>query len=117
MFVLVKLKDTVRIRPQDLAKDFDEVVRDTLQAKFANRVLNKYGLGITIYDFTRQENCVHASDGGAHVKVNFRLVVFRPFPGEVLLGTIRQCDSTGILVSVDFFDHIYIPAAKLQVEI
>jgi hypothetical protein len=65
--------------------------------------------------------------------VVFRMVVFRPFSGEVILGKVKSSDEDGIrrmfscgfysslltyphnllLVSVGFFDDIYIPLSYL----
>lgn len=39
----------------------------------------------------------------------FRLVVFRPFVGEVLIGRIMAATHKGIRVSLEFFDDIFIP--------
>lgn len=40
---------------------------------------------------------LHSGDGGAHIVAVFRLVVFRPFPAQVLIGKVRACDHTGIM--------------------
>ena len=39
----------------------------------------------------------------------FRLVIFRPFANEVLVGRIASSTSESIRVSMGFFDDIYIP--------
>lgn len=39
---------------------------------------------------------VHPGDGAAHYLVKFRLVVFRPFVGEVILGHVKTSESDGI---------------------
>lgn len=44
----------------------------------------------------------------------FRLLVFKPFAGEVLVGRIRSCTEEGISVSLTFFDDIFIPSHCLQ---
>lgn len=44
-----------------------------------------------------------------HVKAEFRLVVFRPFRSEILEGTIESATSTGMTVSLGFFEDIFIP--------
>jgi len=114
MFVLVQVKDTIRIPPGELNSNQSDIIRDVLHHKFSNKVLHKQGLCISVYDFDPGESYCHPGDGGCHIRVVFRLVVFRPIPGEVLVGRVRQCDTTGMLVSVDFFDHIFIPFSKLQ---
>lgn len=46
--------------------------------------------------------------------VKFRLLVFRPYVGEVLFGAVKSCDEVkGIEVSMEFFDGVYIPPAGL----
>lgn len=114
MFVLVKLRDTVRIKPSHLGREESEVVRDSLMAKYANKVLSEQGLGICVYDFEILHNYLYHGDGGAHVRVEFRLVVFRPSPGEVLIGKVQQCDDSGLYLSLNFFDHVLIPRTKMQ---
>lgn len=39
----------------------------------------------------------------------FRLVVFRPFVGEVLVGWVSSCTEEGLNVKMEFFDDIHIP--------
>lgn len=38
------------------------------------------------------------------------MIVFRPFVGEVLTGRIMAATYTGIRISLEFFDDIFIPA-------
>ena len=42
-------------------------------------------------------------------KVEFRLVVFRPFKGEVITGKISSSSEGGIRVALDFFDDVQVP--------
>lgn len=51
---------------------------------------------------------------GAHVTVTYRLIVFQLYAGEVLVGKVVAFDPSGMLVSVNFFDQIFVPAANLQ---
>lgn len=51
------------------------------------------GLVVTIYDILDiQGGSVYASEGAAHYTVKFRLVVFRPFEGEIFEGRLTKCD-------------------------
>lgn len=45
--------------------------------------------------------------------VEFRMVVFRPFKGEVMLGKIRSSTPAGINLRTDFFDDIFVPYEEL----
>lgn len=41
------------------------------------------------------------------------MIVFRPFKGEVLIGKIRSATPSGINVSTEFFDDIFVPFEEL----
>lgn len=45
--------------------------------------------------------------------VEFRMIVFRPFKGEVMLAKIRSSTPSGINLRTDFFDDIFIPYEEL----
>ena len=45
--------------------------------------------------------------------MTFRLIVFRPFKGEVLIGRISSSTPAGIKVRLDFFEDILIPGHLL----
>lgn len=52
------------------------------------------GLVVTIYDIVDiGEGSVFHSEGNAHYKVTFNVIVFRPFAGETLQGKIVDMDS------------------------
>lgn len=57
---------------------------------------------------------VHCGEASAYVKVRFRLIIFRPFIGEVLEGKVRSSSEEGIHVSLGFFDDILIPPSCMQ---
>ena len=57
------------------------------------QVVTDLGLVITLYDITQIEGgYIYPSDGAAHYDVKFKLVVFRPFTGEVIEGSLASCD-------------------------
>ena len=53
---------------------------------------------------------VFSSETLSDVTAEFRMIVFRPFVGEVLTGRIMAATYTGIRISLEFFDDIFIPA-------
>lgn len=57
------------------------------------RVVPDLGLILTIYDLLEIDGgFVYHSDGGAHYRVRFRVVVFCPFRGELIVGRIARMD-------------------------
>lgn len=53
-------------------------------------------------------------DGSSHTDVIFRYIVFRPEIGSLLTGKIKSCSRDGIIVTLGFFDDIFIPKDELQ---
>lgn len=91
MFVLSVLEDDVRVLPSDLTKAPLDAVTDVLQSRFLDKVIPGLGLVITVYDVTSIEGgFVYPNDGAAYFKTLFRLVIFRPFIGEVLVGKLKS---------------------------
>ncbi|ORX85363.1 hypothetical protein K493DRAFT_331631 [Basidiobolus meristosporus CBS 931.73] len=115
MFILSVFKDTVKIVPQNFRKSKNDALADEINKKYANKVVHDVGLCISLHDILEaSEGFIHHSDGCSYVKVKFRLIVFRPFIGEVITGKIRSSSSEGVRVSLGFFDDILIPPALLQ---
>lgn len=72
------------------------------------------GLCISFYDLLEAgDPIVHAAEGCSHISVKFRLVVFRPFMGEIILGRVLSSDAQGIKLSLGFFDDVIIPVSLL----
>lgn len=78
---------------QDLGKPTELAIAHVLEQNYVDKVIHDVGLVITLYDVLKVgEGAVFHSDGGVHYKVVFRIVVFRPFPGELLVGVVKQMD-------------------------
>ena len=65
---------------------FHQVLLDQIDIKFSNKVILEVGLCISLFDFQEiGDPYVYPAEGSAHQRVKFRMVVFRPFAGEVNL--------------------------------
>ncbi|KAI9798427.1 MAG: DNA-directed RNA polymerase III subunit rpc25 [Piccolia ochrophora] len=114
MFILTKISDLVQITPEDFRKPSAEAIEDNINAKYANRVIQRVGLCICMYDLlTASEGLIGHGTGIVNVNVEFRLVVFRPFKGEIILGRISSSSDAGIKIRLDFFDDIFVPSHLL----
>jgi DNA-directed RNA polymerase III subunit RPC8 len=113
MFVVTTIVDTIRIPPHNLSLPTLHALHNEIDLKYPNRVLMDVGLVICRYGGCLKitnGSCV-PGDGGAHHECLFRLVIFRPFVEEVLLGRIAKSSPEGIQVKLgDFFQDIHIPA-------
>jgi len=113
--VIVEFKEkNVRIAPH-LFNDEQAAVAAEIHKKYSNKVLPNVGLCICICDILSiSQGYVYIGDGASFVEVHFRLIVFRPFIGEVLTGSIAASTQSGLKVSLLFFDNIIIPGGFIK---
>ncbi|KAG0151265.1 hypothetical protein CROQUDRAFT_36996 [Cronartium quercuum f. sp. fusiforme G11] len=115
MFVLTHLKDTIRVLARDFGHDRAEVIEREINRKYTNKVLPDVGLCLSVFNILHaSEGKVLYGDGCLYHLVEFTLAVFRPFPGESMVGVVKSSSPAGIRVSVRFFDDIHIPGRSLQ---
>ncbi|KAF6162149.1 hypothetical protein GIB67_008278 [Kingdonia uniflora] len=110
MFVLSVIEHTLRLPPHLLGLPLDEAIKKEVDIQFLDKVISKLGLCISVYDIKSIDGgFVIAGDGAVTYKVVFRLVMFRPFIGEVIVGKLEASDVNGIRLSLGFFKDIYVP--------
>lgn len=117
MFVLTSISDTVQIPPSSFHHlsgrgNTLTAVERGIDAKYPNRIIPDLGLAICRYDVLHVgDGHVHptTADGGVHLRAKFRLLVFRPFVEEVLVGRIVQMNADGMKIGLGFFDDVVIP--------
>ncbi|CAG8519307.1 15019_t:CDS:2 [Acaulospora morrowiae] len=117
MFILTVLKDTIHIQPYNFQKPKFEALTDEINRIYANKVIQEVGLCICLYDIiSASEEIVHYGNGASYAKVTFRLIVFRPFIGEILEGMVSSNTTEGVKaknlnyqVTLGYFDDILIP--------
>jgi len=115
MFVLSEMRSVVRLEASDFDRELTSAVAECLNHKLANKILKDVGLVISLWDIISiGESFIMAGSSGSHTKVQFRLLVFRPFMDEVLVGKIKCCTREGVHLSLGFFDDILIPPEALQ---
>ncbi|KAN0086844.1 RNA polymerase III subunit Rpc25 domain containing protein [Elaphomyces granulatus] len=132
MFLLTTISDLVQIAPEDFAKFSAVAIEDNINEKYANKVIQGIGLCICFYDLLESSDGL-IGHGTGLVNVNgmfrisllhsgkrecfashqcivqFRLIVFRPFKGEILLGRIASATENGIKIGLEFFNDILVP--------
>ncbi|ORX85228.1 hypothetical protein BCR32DRAFT_229818 [Anaeromyces robustus] len=115
MFMVTTIKDTVKILPRYFYKNRNEAIIDEINHKYSNKVLHNVGLCIELLDLIEVSDGIvlPCKDGSYTVKVTFKMIVFRPFIGETLIGKVSNSSEKGIKVSMGFFDDITIPASQL----
>ncbi|WOL02074.1 DNA-directed RNA polymerase III subunit RPC8 isoform X1 [Canna indica] len=114
MFCLSLIEHNLPLPPHMLNRPLLGAIREELEKMFLDKVISNLGLCISVYDIQSIEGgFVFPGDGASNYKVVFRLVMFRPFVGEILCGKLKASDADGLHVSLGFFDDIHIPVHLL----
>jgi len=91
------------------------VIIEQIELKYCNKIILNVGLGVAFYDFVKiGDPYLYPGAGSAIHIVRFRLIVFRPFVGEIVSAKVMQSNKDGIRLSLEFFDDILIPSSQLQ---
>ncbi|GMM40896.1 hypothetical protein FOG51_01759 [Hanseniaspora uvarum] len=138
MFILTKISDLIKLPPDTFNEDPLTAIKYQINKKYANKVINRLGLGVSLYDvLSMEDGQIKPGDANAYIQVTFQLIVFKPMIGEIITGFIKSSNIQGIRVtlfpptdsknnqsnskylsdakkgSVEFFDDIYIPKEML----
>ena len=111
MFLLHTLDIKIDCQPEKLSENFRESITSKVDETFLGKIIKGEGICITIYDMKIIETLI--IEGFLQSRVILRLVMFKPFIGEVLTGKICECDKEGIEVDL-VFCSAFIPAAFLN---
>lgn len=114
MFQLTQISDLIRIPPHLFHLQREKAIKQELHVKYANKIIPKLGFVVSVWDIIDYDKGLFKpGDGAMYVTIECRLVVFRPFVGEVLTGWIEECRQDGIKINMGFFNDIFIPRTLL----
>ncbi|KAI3958819.1 hypothetical protein MKX01_023495 [Papaver californicum] len=87
IFFLSLIEHTLRLPPHLLSLPLPKAIRGELEKLFVDKVIAQLGLCVSIYDIKSiNGGFIFAGDGASTYTVDFRLIMFRPFEGEILSG-------------------------------
>ncbi|KAA3481267.1 DNA-directed RNA polymerase III subunit RPC8 [Gossypium australe] len=109
------IEHTLRLPPHLLHLPVDEAINPISSNMFiVSMVIAKLGLCISVYDIRSiKGGFIFPGDGASTYMGEFRLIVFRPFIGEIIVAKLKESDANGLRLSLGFFDDIYIPVHLL----
>ncbi len=96
MYWLAEIEDTVRIPPDELHRDPDQVVKELVWKTFEGRLSKERGFLVLATDVNREGpgRVIHG-DGGVYQRVKFKALTFKPDVGELVEGTICEVAEFG----------------------
>ncbi|ODV59737.1 DNA-directed RNA polymerase III subunit RPC25 ASCRUDRAFT_77069, partial [Ascoidea rubescens DSM 1968] len=110
MFILSVISDLVKIRPDEFGIPRKKAIVRNLNKKYSNKIIPNLGLAISVWDLiTVDVGLLKPGDGSIYINVKFRIVLFKPFIGEVLEGWIEESIEDGLKIKTLFFNEIFIP--------
>ncbi|XP_051138554.1 uncharacterized protein LOC127256546 [Andrographis paniculata] len=116
MFFLSEIEHTLRLPPYLLNRPLNEAIKGELDALFLDKVVEKLGLCVSVYDIRSIDGgFIFPSHGASTYTVKFRLVMFRPFVGEIISARLKESTKDGLHLTLGFFDDIYVPVPLLPV--
>nr|GMC48945.1 DNA-directed RNA polymerase III subunit RPC8 [Ipomoea batatas] len=114
MFYLSEIEHTLRLPPHLLNLALNEAIKGELEGLFVDKVIAQLGLCISVYDIRSNDGgFIFPGDGASTYTVKFRLIIFRPFRGEVIAARLKESNAQGLRLSLGFFDDIYVPAVLM----
>ncbi len=107
MYARVKVRDTVRVPPNRLDEDLEEVIEDLLWEQFEGRLDSEYGMVIGIESIDNiGEGRIIEGDGGVYFDVEFTAITFKPLMQEVVEGEVVEVVEFGAFVSIGPLDAL-----------
>jgi DNA-directed RNA polymerase subunit E' len=99
MYMLVQKEDVVRIPPERLGDDLDEVARQLTRATLEGKIGEDKGLTLVTSNIKRvgEGRIVHG-DGAVYQRVQFDALMFRPLLHEIVDGTVVEILKFGAFV-------------------
>jgi len=114
MFFLLQASNYFHIHPRMFTNDYNQELLDKMQVHYCNKVLHEHGLAITIAEVDGVDAPrIFPDDGGTYTKVTFKVLIFRPSIAETIIGRVGYADDSGFLVTLGFFQDIFVPKSEL----
>ncbi|KAJ2982328.1 hypothetical protein NUW58_g6464 [Xylaria curta] len=120
MFILTKIADLVQIPPSQFEQHSRVAIENNINAKYSNRVIQKIGLCICMYDLLwASEGLIGHGDGLVNVNGTVTALppsittLCRPFKGEILFGKISRATAEGLQIRTEFFEEITVSYKEL----
>ncbi len=105
MYRIYRLRDVIRIPPQDFNKPLKEAAWAALRRVYEGRVTRDLGVIITILDVdVSPEGKIVPGDGATYHEAEFTVLAFNPFLKEVVEGSVVTVASYGLFVDLGASD-------------
>lgn len=109
MFKYYIVEDLITLEVSEYLHDKQRILRHKMEDKYVDKIINGIGLVVLIDDIVNTSKPkILPNDACALFYVNLKLLVFSPEREESMIGTVSTSDSTGIGITLDFFNDVKI---------
>lgn len=107
MYLKIRAVDVVRVPPERLGDDLQDVVKEILREKLEGRMDKKIGMFIAILGVVDiKEGRIIIGDAGVYYETVFEALVFRPKMQELVEGEVVEIVEFGAFVEIGPLDGL-----------
>ena len=101
MFYKIRVKDFIRIAPDNFGKDLKEAMITEIKAKYEGHISEELGIIIDVLGVENiEDGTIIPGDGATFYETEFSLITFIPEMQEVLLGSIKDIADFGAFINM-----------------
>jgi len=107
MYARIKVRDTVRVPPNRLGENIDQILIELIWENFEGKLDKEYGMivGIENLEYVGEGRVIEG-DGGVYFEVIFTAITFKPLMQEVVEGIVNEIVEFGAFVSLGPLDGL-----------
>ena len=107
MYKLITISDTIRVPPERMNLDVDEAVLKSAADKYEGLLDNRIGVVVAVTSVDNVgDGKIMANDPGVHYKSQFKILIFKPEPQELLHGEVVDNAEFGAFIRVGALDGL-----------
>ncbi len=107
MYWIATVQDTIRVAPEDLEKDTEQAVRESISKAYEGVVHPKIGVFLAVDEVLEiGEGKVLPEDPGVHFPCKFRILVWKPVEREIVEGEVVDVTEFGVFVRIGAIDGL-----------
>lgn len=105
MYYKVKVKDFIRLPPDQFGKEIDEALVEEVRKKYDGYISKELGLVIDVDQVNEiADGIIIPGDGACYYETTFELIAFTPELQEVAYGTIKDIADFGAFINLGPMD-------------
>lgn len=99
MYAIISMKDTVRVPPKDFGSKLNEAILRIVKEEYEGIVDESVGVIVAVLEVEKVgEGKVVPGDGAAYYESEYKALVYKPEPKEIVEGTITEITEFGAFV-------------------